>query len=130
VGLIVGEREKLPFSPLSSTHNLHHSDAAGYESNFDTINEVLINSTTGGYGTGKHFDLNSLSVWFTYINTMSNTVYQIWYDDIDSLIFKYGYSLSLRGTGVSSLTLLSLSVLILIYTQLHTYIQVCGMLML
>ncbi|KAJ8300285.1 hypothetical protein KUTeg_021804 [Tegillarca granosa] len=83
------EIEKVPF------RNVSCSDAAGKETNYGYIMEVIKNSTDG-----RIWDDSSLTPYFNF--QKGNDTYQMRYDDLISLGLKYNLALTyqLRGVGM------------------------------
>mmetsp|Transcript_32213 Transcript_32213/g.44190 ORF Transcript_32213/g.44190 Transcript_32213/m.44190 type:complete len:371 (+) Transcript_32213:29-1141(+) len=75
------------------------SDAAGHESSYDSVRATENTTKMNGLGSGRLFDEKTMTPWYWYKDSEGN-VTQVWYDDPESLTFKYSFSLKLRGVGV------------------------------
>lgn len=73
------------------------SDAAGKQYGYSNLMDRLKNSTTG-----RLWDEDAKSPYFTYTDPMSLDVHQVWFDDKESLKLKYDMALDLglRGVGM------------------------------
>jgi di-N-acetylchitobiase len=71
------------------------SDAAGKEYNYDDVLDYLQNSTTG-----RLWNEATLSPYFNFM--VGDEPHQMWYDDPESLLYKYQYAVrtKLRGVGM------------------------------
>eukprot|EP01098_Paradermamoeba_levis_P007045 TRINITY_DN2927_c0_g6_i1.p1 TRINITY_DN2927_c0_g6~~TRINITY_DN2927_c0_g6_i1.p1 ORF type:complete len:424 (-),score=93.29 TRINITY_DN2927_c0_g6_i1:42-1211(-) len=76
------------------------SDAAGVQRDYGTLMMLLANNATDG---GRHWDEGFKSPFFTYFNASAPAErHQVWYDDPESLRYKFevAKTLNLRGVGM------------------------------
>lgn len=74
------------------------SDAGGSQLNYSVIKGQLLKTSF----TGRLWDVASQSPYFSYKHKGSGDVYQVWYDDPQSLRLRYKFAdhMSLRGVGM------------------------------
>ncbi|XP_077994306.1 di-N-acetylchitobiase-like [Glandiceps talaboti] len=83
--------EHKPFWPVCDEN-------VGTEKNYAVIMKLLANNAT----SGRLWNDEKKSPFFNYKDISTNSVHQIWYDDPESLKYKYDYVLNRKLRGVGS----------------------------
>jgi len=77
-------------------HGANCSDAAGNELDYSVIKDILFFNSSG-----RRWNSEFQSPFFNFMD-QNEQVYQIWYDDPQSLVYKYSFAhqMNLRGVGM------------------------------
>ncbi|XP_077978387.1 di-N-acetylchitobiase-like [Glandiceps talaboti] len=73
------------------------SDAAGRQKDYSTVKKMLLNSTSG-----RHWSDEYKAPYFNFQDTETKETHQMWYDDPESLKYRYDYAskTGLLGVGM------------------------------